>query len=282
MKHIVKVLAFAAAIVCLASCGTSRNATKSSDTATVNKAKNTAEAYKEKVVSNFQTTQYLTAKTSIDLRAGSKSFSLGGSLKMKRDDVIQLSLTFFGMEVGRMEFTTTDVLIVDKVNKQYVRVPYSEASFLQSAELDFYSLQSLFWNEVFIPGKRDVASALSEFSVASSGDHTLLNLTSAPKLDYAFLTITEGALLNRTTVTSKNISDSQALVCKYDNFVKFGDKKFPSRVSLSFSGGKTELGLDMRLSSLSTGSSWETRTKVSSSYKQRSVDDVLGKLTMFQ
>ena len=154
--------------------------------------------------------------------------------------------------------------------------------YLESAGLDFYSLQSLFWNEIFSPGTHDVGSALKNFSVASSGDHTLLSLTSAPKLDYSFLTITDEAMLDRTTITSKNIANQQALVCKYSDFAKFDGKKFPRRINISFNGGKKELGLDMQLSGLSTNSSWETRTKVSSSYKQRSVDDILGKLSMLQ
>ena len=282
MKHTIKLLLLATVVVCFAACGTSRKATKGSGTENAGKAEATAEAYKEKVVSNFQTAQYLTARATISLKAGTKDISVGGSLKMKRNDVIQLSLTFLGIEVGRMEFTTTDVLIIDKINKQYVRAPYSQASFLESAGLDFYSLQSLFWNEIFSPGTHDVGSALKTFSVASSGDHTLLSLTSAPKLDYSFLTITDEAMLDRTTITSKNIANQQALVCKYSDFAKFDGKKFPRRINISFNGGKKELGLDMQLSGLSTNSSWETRTKVSSSYKQRSVDDILGKLSMLQ
>ena len=148
MKHTIKLLLLATVVVCFAACGTSRKATKGSGTENSGKAEATAEAYKEKVVSNFQTAQYLTARATISLKAGTKDISVGGSLKMKRNDVIQLSLTFLGIEVGRMEFTTTDVLIIDKINKQYVRAPYSQASFLESAGLDFYSLQSLFWNEI--------------------------------------------------------------------------------------------------------------------------------------
>ena len=156
MKHTIKLLLLATVVVCFAACGTSRKATKGSGTENSGKAEATAEAYKEKVVSNFQTAQYLTARATISLKAGTKDISVGGSLKMKRNDVIQLSLTFLGIEVGRMEFTTTDVLIIDKINKQYVRAPYSQASFLESAGLDFYSLQSLFWDELFEPGTTTV------------------------------------------------------------------------------------------------------------------------------
>lgn len=279
MKHVMKLIAFAAVAILAASCSTTKKATTASSVAAPGSSASAAEIYKQQVVSNFQTAECLTARASITLKAGEKDFSVGGSLKMKRNDVIQLSLTFLGFEVGRMEFTTTDVLIVDKINKQYVRAAYNQASFLESAGLDFYSLQALFWNEIFSPGTHDVASALANFSVATSGDHTLLTLTAAPKLDYSFLTITKNAQLDRTTVTPKDVTDNQTLVCKYSNFIDFEGKKFPSRINLSFTGGKKDLGLDVRLSSLSDDSSWSTRTKVPASYKERSVDEIIDKLS---
>ena len=70
----------------------------------------------------------LTAKVKVDLEGMGKSISVNGQLRMKRDDVVQLSLTFLGMEVGRMEFTPQDVLIIDRMNKQYVRAAYSARS----------------------------------------------------------------------------------------------------------------------------------------------------------
>ncbi len=279
MKHLTRAAALAVAAACFSACGTSRKAVKETSVAALPETAASAEAYKERVVANFQTAGCITARASVTLTAGAKDISAGGSLKMKRDDVIQLSLTFLGLEVGRIEFTPADVLIVDKIHKQYVRAPYSQASFLESAELDFYSLQSLFWNEIFSPGTRDVGAALRDFSVASSGDHTLLSLTSAPKLDYSFLTITGEAALDRTTITPKNAAGRKALTCKYGDFVKFGGKKFPSRISVSFSGGGKELGLDIRLSGLSDDSSWPARTEVPQSYRQRSADEILRRLS---
>ena len=77
--------------------------------------------YKAAVVAKAQTAQCVTAKINMDVDADGKQISCGGSLKMKRDDVIQLSLTFLGFEVGRLEFTPKDVLVVDRIHKQYSR-----------------------------------------------------------------------------------------------------------------------------------------------------------------
>lgn len=282
MMHIIKhtILAAAALVVgaALTACSSSKSVTK----APAAEKETTAAVYAKKITANFQTAECLSAKASVEMQNGSKSYTLGGSLKMKKNDVIQISMTFLGMEVARLEFTPDYVLLLDRFNKQYVKATYSDASFLKSASLDFYVLQSMFWNEIFIPGTRDVKTALNKFDISSSGDHTLLTLTSSPKLDYAFLTQTASALLDRVTVSPKDIGAKESLVCKYSDFAAFEGKQFPSQISLTAKGGKHDIDLTIGLSRISNSSKWETRTKVPESYKERSVDEIMRKLANFQ
>lgn len=258
----------------LASCGSHRNVQKGDETKTVLPT----DTYKKKVLANAQKSEAVTAKMKFNIQLGEKDISVGGSLKMKRDDVIQLSLSFLGMEVGRMEFTKNEVLIVDRFNKQYMRVPYSQVSFLKSANLDFYTLQALFWNELFVPGVKDVNTALNQFTVASSGDHTLLSLHSAPQLDYSFLTITQNGLIDRTSIISKNILDKTAVEWRYGSFTQLGGRDFPQKIEIRVSGLDKDYTVSVELSSLNNSKDWATRTEVPSKYSQRNIDDILKKL----
>ena len=279
VKQFIRLTAAIMVVALLAACSSSKHATKST---TGTAKESSAAVYAKKVTDNFQSSQYLTAKASVELQNGSKNFTLGGSLKMKRDDVIQISMSFLGIEVARLEFTPDYVLLVDRFNKQYVQATYSDASFLKSASLDFYVLQSMFWNEIFVPGTRDVKTELSKFNIASSGDHTLLSLTSSPKLDYEFLTKTSSALLDRVTVNPKDLTAKESLVCKYSNFTSFGGKQFPTQISLVANGGKHDMNMTIDLSRISDNSKWETRTKVPTSYKQRPIEEIMKKLSSIQ
>ena len=90
----------------------------------------------------------ITSKIRLDLDSGGKNTSLGGMLRMKRDEVIQLSLVTFGiLEVGRIEMTPDYFMLIDKVNRQYMKAAYSEVSFLRDADIDFRTLQAFFWDE---------------------------------------------------------------------------------------------------------------------------------------
>lgn len=278
-KYIKRLATAAMALIMLTACSTTRKAAKTSN---IGSTANTAAEYAMKVTDNFQKSSCLTAKTNMLLQSGNRNLTLSGSLKMKRNDVIQMSMTFLGMEVARFEFTPDYVLLIDRFDKQYVQTTYSDASFLRSASLDFYTLQSMFWNEIFVPGVRDVRTSLGNFKMSSSGSHTLLSLTTSPKLDYEFLTVTASALLDRVTVLPKNATSAESLTCKYADFTSFGGKQFPTEISLIGKGGKRDINLTISLSRLSNSDKWQTRTKVPSSYKRRSIDEVMKTLSNIQ
>ena len=99
---------------------------------------NTAEASLARIVDNVnakrQTEEYVTSKLSLKLSAGGKEASVGGSLRMKRNDVLQISLVALGiMEVGRLEMTPTSLLVMDRIGHQYVQVDYDDVPFLKEA-----------------------------------------------------------------------------------------------------------------------------------------------------
>ena len=90
----------------------------------------------------------VTARLRLDLASGGRSASVGGMLRMKKNDVIQLSLTTFGiLEVARIEMTPDYFMLIDKVGRQYVKSSYSDVSFLRNADVDFYTIQAYFWDE---------------------------------------------------------------------------------------------------------------------------------------
>ena len=90
----------------------------------------------------------ITSRVRMELSSGGKSASVGGTLRMKRDDVIQLSIVTFGiLEVARIEMTPDYFMLIDKMGKQYVKAAYRDVSFLRNADVDFYTIQAYFWDE---------------------------------------------------------------------------------------------------------------------------------------
>lgn len=90
----------------------------------------------------------INADMSFKMSVGDKNISVPGAIHMKRNKCIrmQLFMPFLGTEVGRLEFTPDYALLVDRMNKQYVKESYARFRMF-GANVDFKTLQSLFWND---------------------------------------------------------------------------------------------------------------------------------------
>lgn len=262
------------ALLALSSCRSSRPIEKGTPV----QPRSTAADYTKTVTANAQQANALTARVKVRLEAGGKSIGCNGSLRMKRGEVVQLSLTVLGMEVGRLEFAPDGILVLDRFNKQYVRAAYADLGFLSHAGLDFYALQALFWNELFVPGVRDVATAVHRFTLAEQGQHTLLTLADAPALNYGFLTVTRNGLIDRVTVEGKPGAPAGRFEWRYGDFATVGGRPFPATMSASLTGVGHDVALSLSLSRIGNDADWETRTQVSPRYKQRSANDILREL----
>lgn len=261
----------------LTSCGASKHLGKTNTT--VPAAQNTVATLAREVAANAQTESNVTAKISADINAAGKEISLGGSLRMRRNEVIQLQLTFLGItEVGRIEFTPTEVLIINRVQKEFVRAKYDQLSFLKQAGLDFYALQSLFWGELFVPGEKSVANALDRFTVSSAGNSAVLMPKDTPKLQYAFTASLASKLLSMLDVRPSAGNSNARFTTTYGDYARLGGKFFPGKIVLNATGVGKDFSLGLTLSRLSNDAGWEPHTTPSSKYTERTAEEVFRKL----
>ena len=281
MKHFP--LYLLAAALTLTACRSSKHAVAGSDSdvtaATPAAGSSTAEAAAlvGRIQSNSQTADALTARLKMNLKSGSKTIDLGGSLRMKRNEVVQISLTMLGFEVARMEFAPDGVLLIDRVNKQYVKAAYTDLSFLRQARLDFYALQAMFWAEVFEPGQQGSATP-GAFAISRQDGQTTLTLPDAPALRYAF-SVDEGtACLKKTEVSSKKSSQSATFAWTYADYQPVDGKPFPTKMTAGFRLGARDGGFTLGLSRIDHNADWEPHTKVSSKYTQQKAEELLGRL----
>lgn len=284
-----------AATLVFASCGTNKAIVKQSTTVKQTSAPTQSSVQKQKLqfvqkVSDQSLYQEnLVSDLSFTLNTGSRNISVPGILHMRRDEVIriQLLIPLIRSEVGRIEFTKDYVLFIDRMHKQYVKASYNDVAFLKDNGINFYSLQALFWNQLFIPGQQRVGeSQLSMFSVdlaavqANNVPVTLLD----GKMAYKWLAESVSGLINMAEAkyTSANHGVS-TLKWNYGNFQNFGAKKFPvyHEVTIQTQATKQQRTIKavFELNGLSDNADWESFTTPSSRYQKVGVDEILEKLT---
>lgn len=269
----------------LASCRSHKGLVKENITKTEQKAEAShtstlSEQVVPKLLAGNSKAGYVTAKMKFAISGMGKDLSVGGSIKMKRDDVIQLSLVAFGIiEAGKIEFTKDYVLVIDRINKRYVKVPYNKVDFLSVAHLDFNVLQSLFWNELFVPGKAEPSAG--DFTAVKSGDGTSVTLSRKDDMfTYTFVAGLTDYLLRQVTVNSVSGGANAAKVdWKYSDFTPYNGHSYPGQIAVNVTGLKQPVSVTMRFSRINNDSDWETRVKVNSGYEQLNLNDLLKMLS---
>ena len=270
-RRVFQLLGVTLMVAILASCSTTKSIKKSHSIEGM-----TESEFVENVIENAGGWNALTAKMSLSLDwEGKGETKVSGTLRIKKGEVVQLSIApLLGIEVARAEISPDGILVIDRMNKRYVEVSFAEVKALVKADLDFHTLQALFLNELFLPGKGDLtARDASSFKVEPEAEGVRLNVKRAKRFGYHFLTEAPEALLKESYIGLNGTS--YGLRWKYDDFRALERKQFPVDMKLAFEGGKKPVKAALALSRLSTNGDWEARTEVSRKYEKVELEEIL-------
>ena len=274
LQSIVRIAVLALPLV-LVSCKSHKKVTDNKPTIT-----RQASDFVGQVRENQQTSKFITSKVKFSVEVGQQKLTLTGNLKMRRNDVIRLQLMAFGfVEAGRLEFTKDYVLIMDRINKQYLKASYRQVDFLRNSGLNFTALQALFWNELFKPNQGSDADIVdknaSNFSTIESGDDMIISLEDG-KMDYSWLASKNTAIIRMANILYKDrFNGNTQLNWDYSSFEVFSRKMFPKKHLITLTTPDKEVKLGMTLNYIGSDTEWEARTEVSNKYREVTVDEIL-------
>ncbi len=285
MSH--KVIITLLAAILLASCGTQKTSI-STGRGTKTHA-DPALALVTSVIDNKVNTKNITGNAAIRLQMGSQSMKLSGALRMRYDEVIriQLQLPLIGTEVGRLEFTPDYVLVVDRMNKQYVKLEYSKVDFLEKNNISFYSLQALFWNELIAPSAHHASDAEAEqYAAELSATTSIVPVTLTDgKTKYQWQVNSSDDTISSALITYNGDNGTSMLTWMYSNFTSVGGKKFPRTQDFSFTttiNGQSQRGeIEIDMSEIKTSSDWDATTSLSSKYQAVSAEYIMRRLMSY-
>ncbi len=241
-------------------------------------------SFVERVQDRWPTARFVTSKVKFSVEVGAQKLTLTGNLRMKRDEIIRLQLMAFGfVEAGRIEMTRDYVLVMDRINKLYLKASWIQVDFLRNSGLDFHSMQGLFWNQLFKPrtiafGKKIAAAdTTANYQTIENGEDMIIQLDDE-KMDYSWLADKQNATIKMANISYKDRFDSDnnaQLNWDYDKFEKFSGINYPTKHSITLNAAKKTVKLGMQLNYLGSETGWEAPTNVSNKYREVSVDEIL-------
>lgn len=287
IKNILFAVALGGMTLAMAGCGSKKAATEGTSS-TVDKHNGgnvQVLAFVQKVANQKVSTQNIVGKMSLNVQMGSKDITVPGSLHMRYGEVIRIQafIPLLGSEVGRIEFTPDYVLVIDRMHKEYIKEDYNKVDFLKNNGLNFYSLQALFWNQLFVPGTKSISEAnLMDFGVTEAGNSKSITLKKG-NLNFVWNADNTNGRISKAQATYSSISQGKSsLNWTYSNFKAVAGKMFPAYQKFTFATtaikNQSNISLTIDMDGVKTDSKWESKSEISNKYKKIEATDVFGKL----
>ena len=287
IKNILFAVALGGMTLAMAGCGSKKAATEGTSS-TVDKHNGgnvQALAFVQKVAHQKVSTQNIVGKMSLNVQMGSKNITVPGSLHMRYGEVIRIQafIPLLGSEVGRIEFTPDYVLVIDRMHKEYIKEDYNKVDFLKNNGLNFYSLQALFWNQLFVPGTKSISEAnLMDFGVTEAGNSKNITLKKG-NLNIVWNADNANGRISTAKATYSSLTQGKSsLNCTYSNFKAVAGKMFPAYQKFTFATtaikNQRDISLTLDMDGVKTDSKWEAKSEISNKYKKIEATDVFGKL----
>lgn len=215
----------------------------------------------------------LSSSVRITAEVGDKTVSASGTMRLKRNEGVQVSITALGLlEVAYLEFMPASMRALYKIGKQYADVSYIDIPFLDRTGIDYLVLESVLMNRMFSPDGRPIAEAIKDMDFVLSGDTIIATAPEHKGIVYRFY-IDRNSL---NLVRSEGMhSGGAGVVCSYSDFDVLDGVQFPRLITIAVEGTNKRAVFSFKLSNLSVGKFDFKPRKISSGYDKVDVSELL-------
>lgn len=193
---------------------------------------------------------YVSYKMKLTVQAKGKRISANSTLKVQNNRfiVLSVSMPLLGIELGRIEIDSDNVLLIDKLHKIYVDMSFSEISEIVGTDITLSTVQSLFLNDVFVLDSDNHISLnrLFEEIRLDNGNILLSQNKNDIKLEFEINPVNKILLRTLMENTGKGVtewvysdfSDVDGIV--YPSYIKAGIGKTSPSIFMDFEISKVE------------------------------------------
>ncbi|MBB4034964.1 hypothetical protein GGR21_000851 [Dysgonomonas hofstadii] len=218
----------------------------------------------------------ISAKGSIEFKMGSKSRKLNTVYKLIKDEVLQASvrIPILGGEAMRITITPDSVIIIDRLNKQYVAERFKDSQLASNFDFNFYNLQSLFTNKIFIPGTKSVEKKnYDKMRIIASKDAYMLQTKDKSDMLYTFAIDASDHLVSTLIYNEKK---KVTLQWSYSDFIQDNELIYPTRIEANVDIAKKRFDLGIAYNKLELDQDVSIDNSVSSRYQRVDFTELMG------
>ncbi|TAF44374.1 MAG: DUF4292 domain-containing protein [Sphingobacteriales bacterium] len=174
-------------------------------------------------------------KAKTEIKIDSSTYNINVNIRIKKNDTIWISASYFGIEAGRVLITPDSIKFLNRLQAQYFIKPFSYLHKFTNPKIDFLALEAMLTGNTlpFYYNKENVITA-------DSTGYTIKGLISG--LGYL-------AYVNSVFKTVKSVLNSnttgQQLQINYANFIPSNNQNIPTQLIFNSKVNKKNIGIDM-------------------------------------
>ncbi len=231
--------------------------------------------FRDIILNEFQYNTF-SAKLNVNLTNGTKSLSSKANIRIVKDRALQISIQpLFGVEMFRFYIDPDTVMVIDRMNKRYVTESIVALKEIYPVGFDFYTMQSVFTNALFVSGKEQPEFPdYRKFSYTRTPDecYFMTSKDAESGIDYSF-TVNGNDRITFTHLMQPQ--KKQSLQWGYHNFIVQNDLIFPSKMNVTLSSSSRKVNAELLFSDIVTNEPLQLTMNVPSGYTKTTVDEIL-------
>jgi len=221
-------------------------------------------------------TQFSTAnvsKMSMALKMANRNLNVSATCKVRKDSVIHLSIQpFMGIELFKAELTPDSIKVFDKMNNKYYFLDYNYFSDKFGVDVDFFSLQSLIFGQLFCIGEKEILLDKIVLKEETNGRKSLNfeNETMQQSSE-----ISNGFNLSKVVLKSKN--ENYELKTNYSDYSLLDAVSYPQKISMEVTNPTSNASCDFSILRVEFNSPIKFQSTNPSRYNKGDIDQLLTK-----
>jgi len=206
------------------------------------------------------------------LEAG-KELSSRGQIKIEKDQRLQISIQpMLGIEMFRIELTPDSIKLVDRMNKRYLVEDYAELKGKSRIDFNFYNLQALFTNQLFLPGETVLpANSFKRFRWKKTPEGYVLQTKDNMGLSYLFSADQEEKLHTAKITDNANYT----LQWDYENFKAVDHQHFPMKMNGVLYAKNTNNSIALNYSKIEVDTPLNLQFTIPTGYKRMTFSQIM-------
>lgn len=225
-----------------------------------------------------QTVPFNTLSSSLrfSLKLGMKKNTVSSTAQLRiiKDKIIQLSLRMpiLGTELARAIITPEQIIIFDRINRRYVSESIQKLQSMTS--FDFYSLQALFTNQLFVAGKSSISPQdYNTFAWNEDEYHVKLNNTDNQGIHYDFVSDFTNRIIQTEMYKDKKKFNVNWL---YKDFgLTSTNRLFPMKMTMELTVPDDLITLNLSFNNVDIDSDFNIDTTIPNRYQQVGIEEVI-------